>query len=160
MKTKIKLLLLAALALLSSSMTAEATNVTLQGYAPYPTLGGTKTYYSGGAGQSGRYSNLGGGYYRTTTIRTNRINNASSYRSGSLSFELWAMPYYGASQGYVLHTRGYSGLNGYNYYYNVSSSGYARFYNTYRYPELNLFEYTTSGWAWRSDLSFSSYTLL
>lgn len=150
---------IALVALVGTAPEAKATSLTLDGTAGY-TLGASKSYYSGGAYQSGRYSNLGAGYYRSGNIRISRITSHSSNRSGSLSFELWAMPYYGATSGSVLMTTGMSPLNGYYYYYNVSKYGSAKFVNKYRYPELNLFEYTSYGWSWRDDFTFSAIKLL
>ena len=150
---------IALVALVGTAPEAKATVLALDGYGGY-TLGGSKSYYSGGAYQSGRYSNLGAGYYRSGNIRMSQITSYSSNRSGSLSFELWAMPYYGASSGSVLQTTGLNPLYGYNYYYNVSKYGSAKFLNKYRYPELNLFEYTSYGWSWRDDFTFSAIKVL
>ena len=77
-----------------------------------------------------------------------------------MSFELWAMPYYGATSGTILMTKGVSSLwGGYNYA-DYISTGKAISLNRYRYPELNLFEYAYSGWKWRDALSFSYKNLL
>ena len=150
---------IALIALVGVAPEAKATLLALDGYGGY-TLGGSKSYSSGGAYQGGRYSNLGAGYYRSGNIRVSQITNYSSNRSGSMSFELWAMPYYGATTGSVLMTTGLNPLYGYNYYSNVSKNGSAKFINKYRYPELNLFEYTSSGWRWRDELTFSTIKLL
>ena len=118
---------------------------------------GYSYYYPGGAWQSGRASNLGGGTYREGNIRVSRIDNLTSGgRSGTLSLEFWAMPYYGAQSGYIKMTRRMNPLYGGYYYYSIYRSGWMRMANQWRWPEFNLYEYTTSGWRWRDDVLFSS----
>lgn len=139
--------------------TAKAADVTLEGSGYYE-LGNRTSYYRYGTAQSGRYANLGAGYYRTGEIGIDEVANNSYSRSGSLSFELWALPYYGATSGTVLMTQQLSPLSGgYSYDY-VASFGRPLSLNRYRYPELNLYEYTRYGWKWRDALSFSFRELM
>jgi hypothetical protein len=160
MKTIAKNLFAAAIAFITLSAAApqaQATDVVLQGYSSY-NLGAVKTYRAGGAAQSGRYTNLGRGYYRSSHIYVDRVTNRSTTtRSGSLSMELWAMPFYGASYGATLVTSGLGQLNRNSYFYNVNRYGSALFLNSYRIPEMNLFEYTNRGWGHRSTIRFSSW---
>lgn len=139
--------------------TAHAADVTLEGSGYYD-LGNSTSYYRRGTAQSGRYLNLGKGYYRTAEIGMDEVANNSNSRSGSLSFELWALPYYGATSGTVLMTQqlapvwgGYSQLDVFGFRRALSL-------NRYGYPELNLYEYTRSGWRWRDALSFSYRNLM
>jgi hypothetical protein len=141
------------------SFTANAADVALEGYGYYE-LGSRANYYRYGTTQSGRYSNFGAGYYRNGEIGVDEVANNSSSRSGSLSFELWALSYYGATRGTVLMTRVFDPLWGGYSYTDVASFGQARSLNRYRYPELNLYEYTRYGWKWRDALSFSFRDLM
>lgn len=134
--------------------TARAADVTLDGTGYYE-LGSYAGYYRRGTAQSGRYRNLGAGYYTTGEIGMDEITNNSRSRSGSLSFEVWALPYYGATSGSVLMTRQLGRLRGGYGYFDQASFGRAVSLDRYRYPELNLFEYTRYGWGWRDALSFS-----
>ena len=138
---------------------SQAAKVRLDGSGYYefePTI----NYYSNGVRQTGRYGNLGRDYYRKTTYSMRWITNHSGSRSGDLSFEFWGMPYYGADSGIVLMTRGLNPLNGGSYYPKLSRKGYAIYLDEYRFPELNLWEYTRSGWRFRDALSFSRDNLL
>ncbi len=141
------------------SSTASAADVTLEGSGYYE-LGSRVGYYRYGTAQSGRYSNFGRGYYTPAEIGMDEVSNNSSSRSGSLSFELWALPYYGATSGSVLMTQQLSSLWGGYSFLDAAGFGRARSLNRYRYPELNLFEYTRSGWRWRDALSFSYRDLM
>ena len=105
--------------------------------------------------QSGRKPYLGGGYYHKAEIAMDYITNRSTRRSGDLSFELWAMPYYGATSGVVLMTKGADALGGGGSYTNASPEGYAVLLDRRRFPELNLWEFTRRGWKFRDALSFS-----
>lgn len=141
------------------SSTARAADVTLDGSGYYE-LGSRASYYRYGTAQSGRYSNLGAGYYNSSEIGMDEVANHSSARTGSLSFELWALPYYRATRGTVLMTQQLGPLWGGYSYLDVSSFGRALSLNRYLYPELNLYEYTRLGWRWRDALSFSYRELL
>lgn len=139
------------------SSTAVAADVTLEGFGYYE-LGNRTSYYRYGTAQRGRYSNLGAGYYRTSEIGMDEVANHSNSRSGSLSFELWALPYYGATSGTVLMTQQLSPLWGGYSHIDIASYGRALSLNRYRYPELNLYEFTRYGWQWRDALSFGYRT--
>ena len=133
---------------------AKASDLALKGYgsvseSPY------ENYRYNGAAQGGRYQNLGEGYYRRTTIRINRIRNFSNRRSGSMSFELWAMPYYGASSGTVLMTSNAGRVYGASSKWNVRRTGNKVALDDYAFPELNLWEYTRNGWRFRDNRAFS-----
>ena len=149
----------AALVTFMASPAGRATDVTLDGSGSYE-LSSRIKYYGGGVKQSGRYGNLGGDYYHKATIRMRWITNHSGNRSGDLSFEFWGMPYYGATKGIVLMTRSLDPLRGGSYYSNKGREGYAIYLDEYRYPELNLWEYTKKGWKWRDALSFKRQNLL
>ncbi len=139
---------------------SQATDLTLDGSAFYQ-LGRRITYYGGGGpNQSGRYGSLGSDYYHKATIGSRWITNHSNSRSGDLSFELWAMRYYGATNGIVLMTRGLNPLPGGSYYSRVERSGHAIFLDRFRFPELNLWEFTRNGWKWRDALTFTRKDLL
>jgi hypothetical protein len=146
--------------ILGTVSSALATNLTLDGSGFYE-LKNHYNYYSGGAHQGGRYKNFGADYYRKATIGMRWItNNSSSKNSGDMSFELWGMPYYGATKGVILMTRGLNYLPANSYYSRPERSGYAIFLNDRRFPELDLWEYTRNGWKWRDVLTFSQKTVL
>jgi len=133
---------------------AKAADLELRGYgsvneSPY------EAYSRYGATQDGRYRNLGAGYYRRTTIAVDGIRNYSSFGSGSLSFELWAMPYYGASSGSVLMTTNAGTVFGRATKLNVIRTGNKVAFDGYAFPELNLWENTRSGWGFRDNITFS-----
>ena len=71
-----------------------------------------------------------------------------------MSFEIWAMPYYGATKGIILMTRHLNPLYANNYYVSKERTGYAISLDAYRFPELNLWEFTRNGWKWRDALTF------
>ena len=151
--------LVALLAVAALIPNAQASKLTLDGTGSYK-LGTREAFYPGGAPQSGRYANLGADYYHTTTIGMSEITNHSANRSGSMSFELWGMPYYGATTGIILMTKGLDPLKGGFHFSNVSVTGKAISLNRRRFPELDLFEFTTNGWKWKDVLTFSNKTLL
>jgi len=133
---------------------AKAADLELRGYgsvneSPY------QSYLYYGAAQDGRYRNLGAGYYRRTTIAVDGIRNYSNFGSGSLSFELWAMPYYGASSGSVLMTTNAGTVFGLATKLNVIRTGNKVGYGGFAFPELNLWEYTRNGWGFRDNITFS-----
>ena len=153
-----------ALAILAATfgtvLDTRASDLTLDGSAFYQ-LGSRITYYGGGGpNQSGRYASLGSDYYHKATIGSRWITNHSNSKSGDLSFELWAMRYYGATSGIVLMTRGLNPLYGGSYYSRVERSGHAVFLDRFRFPELDLWEFTRNGWKWRDALTFTKKDLL
>lgn len=132
----------------------KAADLDMRGYgsvneSPY------EAYSRYGASQSGRYRNLGTGYYRRTTIGVDAIRNYSGFRSGSISFELWAMPYYGATSGTVLMTTNAGDVSGFSTKRNVYRTGNKMSYDGYAFPELNIWEFTRSGWGFRDNITFS-----
>lgn len=133
---------------------AKAADLELRGYGSV-SESRYESYLRYGAAQDGRYRNLGAGYYRRTTIGVDGIRNYSSFGSGSLSFELWAMPYYGASSGSVLMTTYAGSVYGSATKWNVYRTGNKEAFNGYAFPELNLWEYTRSGWGFRDNIAFS-----
>ena len=147
------------IAVASSVPESQAASVRLKGSGYYK-LGSSYVYSDWGKTQSGRYDNLGSDYYHRTEYGMDYISNSSSYRSGSLSYEFWALPYYGSSSGIVLMTRGLNSLSGGSRYVDLYRSGSGISLNRYRYPEQNIWEYTSSGWRFRDSLAFSRKTLL
>lgn len=162
MKTLTKKLFSAAFAAVTigtATETARAAKLTLDGSGYYK-LGAYVDYAPRGKLQTGRYKNLGADYYHNAEIGVKRITNRSTKRSGTMSFELWAMPYYGATSGIVLMTNAIEPLKGGFNFQNVFTSGKAISLDRYRFPELDLFEYTSSGWTWRDVLVFPKKDLL
>lgn len=133
---------------------AKAADLDMRGYGSV-NESAYETYSYYGASQSGRYRNLGEGYYRRTTIGVDGIRNYSGYRSGSISFELWAMPYYGATSGTVLMTTNAGTVYGFSTKLNVYRTGNKMAYDGYAFPELNIWEYTSRGWRFRDNIAFS-----
>jgi len=70
------------------------------------------------------------------------------------------MPYYGADKGIVLMTIGSSPLSGTSSKKDFHVDGYAVSLDAYKYPELNIWEYTRNGWKFRDALSFTRKSLL
>ena len=162
MTTTMKNLVTAAAAIIavaSSIPEAQATAVRFKGSAYY-NLGSRVNFYASGRPQSGRYTNLGADYYHTAEIGVDRIVNRGAVRSGSLSFEFWAMPFYGATSGVVLMTSGLEPLRAGYHFSDVSSVGKAISLDRRRFPEFELFEYTSRGWASRDFFTFSNKDLL
>ncbi len=146
-------------ALLTSTSQSQAADVTLDGFGSYSLSRNASYIGRGGPAQSGRYRNLGSDYYKSAVIRMDFITNRSFTRSGSLSFELWAMPYYGATSGIILMTRGIGQISGNRSLRKVSARGSAISLDERRFPEFNLFEYTWNGWESSDYLSFSNRVL-
>jgi hypothetical protein len=138
---------------------SRAANVTLDGDASY-TLGRYVSYSPNGRMQSGRYGNFGADNYHHATIGIQVLTNRSGTKSGRMSFELWAMPFYGATSGVVLMTKGLGALEAGRYRSPVRPDGYAIFLNRNRFPELNLWELTSSGWRHRDHVTFTRKDLL
>ena len=138
----------------------KAANVLLKG-AGYYRFGNYDFFADDGKEQSGRYRNLGRDYYHKIEYGMDYISNTSGYKSGTLSYEFWALPYYGATSGVVLMTRSLSPLYGGERYVDLYKYGWGVSLNQYRYPEQNLWEYAGSGrWKFRDSLAFSRKTLL
>ena len=157
MKKRINLLLIGWLATASLVPATQATDVNLEGYWRY-FLQGARTYFPYGTSQSGRYSNLGAGYYRYGYISGGRISNRDSYRSGSLSLEFWQLDYYASGSGRIMFTRGFGPLYSNYYYPSVSKSGYFRSPNRWGYGKLVLTEYAGNGrWQAVDRINFGSY---
>lgn len=148
------------LATFGTVLETRAADLTLDGSAFYQ-LGKRINYYGGGGpNQSGRYGSLGSDYYHKANIGSRWITNHSNSGSGDLSFELWAMRYYGSNSGIVLMTRGLNPLPGGSYYSRVERSGHAIFLDRFRFPELDLWEFTRNGWKWRDAVTFTKKDLL
>ncbi len=137
----------------------QAADIRLQGSGYYD-IGSFEIRSRYGKEQGGRYDNLGGGYYHDIEYGMDYISNESGSRSGSLSYEFWALSYYGATSGTILMTRGLNSLAGDRSYIDLYRLGYGRSLNRYRYPEQNIWEFTSRGWRFRDSLAFSNKTLL
>lgn len=147
----------AAVALLAATLLApeaKSADLELKGYGYYD-LGASESYFPGGTGQGGRYRNLGDGYYRSAEIEVDAVRNYSYNRSGRMSFELWAMPYYGATSGSVLMTNNLKRLNSRSVHRGVFSFGSAVSLDEPGYAELNLWEYVQKRWRFRDAISFT-----
>lgn len=156
MKSIVKRLTTGALVLSTIALSApqiRAADVQLEGYGDY-ILNDRESFFPRAPKQSGRYRSLDRDYYHKAEIRMEYISNLSRSGSGSLSFELWAMPYYGATSGIVLMTRGIGPLRGGRSIEDASGTGYAVSLGAKRFPEFNLWEYTRNGWKNRSHLTF------
>lgn len=158
MKSIVKSLTAAVVALSAialSTFEVRAADVRLEGYGEY-FLNSNDAFFNRGPKQSGRYKRLESDYYRKAEIQIDYISNLSRKASGSLSFELWAMPYYGATSGIVMMTRGLPALRGGRSYEDVVFRGYALSPGEDRFAEFNLWEYTRRGWTNRSHLTFEN----
>lgn len=138
---------------------SHAAAVKLEGYGYYET-GKHDVFSSNGKEQSGRYRNLGRDYYHKVEYGIDFVTNYSNSSTGSLSYEFWAMPYYGATTGIVLMTRKLGTLARSEDFENVWKYGYAVSLDRNRFPEQSLWELTSSGWKFRDALSFSRRTNL
>ncbi|HEX7261462.1 MAG TPA: hypothetical protein VF258_06570 [Luteolibacter sp.] len=160
MKTILHQLTAIALFAVAALPETKAANVTLDGYGFY-SLGRRLAFHpEPGLRQSGRKPYLGGGYYHKAEIGMDFITNRSTRRSGDLSLELWAMPYYGATSGVILMTKGMDSLGGGRFYRDRSLEGFAVQLDRRRFPELSLWEFTRRGWKFRDALSFTRKTYL
>lgn len=159
MKTLARTLAAAVFSIVTAVPAAQAANITLDGYGFYKLAYGD-SYLRGGAKQTGRYRNLGADYYRKAEIGMDYASNRSRTRSGDLSFELWALPYYGATSGPILMTSGLRSLGGGQFYRNLRSRGSAISLDEFRFPDLSIWEFTSAGWIFRDSLTFSRKDLL
>ena len=111
-----------------------------------------KTYKSHGAAQTGRYMNLGSGYYRSGSILgCEKIFNNGFFKTGAMSLELWAMPYYGATSGKVSMSLGTPSLAPLKSRTVYTTNGNAKSFNSYSFGSVQLFEYTSTGWKFRGE---------
>lgn len=133
---------------------SQAANMRLNG-SGYYTLGSYEVYSNYGKEQSGRYTNLGSDYYHKVEYGIDYVANNSYSSSGSLSYEFWAMPYYGATSGIVLMTRRLGAFSSREIKEDVWKNGYAISLNRSRFPEQSLWELTRYGWKFRDALTFS-----
>ena len=153
-KVRFGIALVAMVSMFGGSSVAKAADLALRGYGSVSESAYEGYSYSGAA-QNGRYQNLGAGYYRRTTIGVDGIRNFSNSSSGSISFELWAMPYYGATSGTVLMTTNAGTVSRLSTKWNVYRTGNKLSYDGYAFPELNIWEYTSRGWRFRDNITFS-----
>lgn len=163
MKSLTQHLATAAIALLAVNATiseSQAAKVTLDGYGHYEYRTPEKYYLGSGPKQGGRYRYLGEGYYRKITIGVDYITNRSGKRSGDLSLEFWAMPYYKATTGITLLARAKDPLGAGKSYKDAPRDGRAVSLGRRRFPEINIWEYTRKGWKFRDALSFTRKNLL
>lgn len=147
----------AAVALLAATLSipeAQSADLALRGYGYYD-LGPTESYFPGGTRQGGRYRNLGEDYYRSAEIEVDAVRNYSFNRSGKISFELWAMPYYGATSGTILMTNNLQRLKSRRIHRGVFAYGSAVSLDEPGYAELNLWEYTRRNWNFRDAIRFT-----
>ncbi|MBK1814941.1 hypothetical protein JIN84_04900 [Luteolibacter yonseiensis] len=142
-----------------SAPKAEATPVVLRG-AGYYKIANKIKYYVNVPSQSGRFRHLGEGYYQKTTYGFDYIVNRGNKRSGDLSFEFWAMPYFGATSGEILMTRGRDPLKAGKSYRDADSTGQAVNIDERAFPEINLWEYNGRNWVNRDAFTFSRSTRL
>lgn len=149
----------AVLAFAAVSPFVNAAKVTLDGFGSY-TLFKKVTYYNKPPVQSGRYNSLGSDYYHNISYSMDFITNRSNGRSGTLSFEYWAMQYYGSDTGIVLMTRSINPMAGGQSIKDLYRTGNAVYLDRKRFPELNLWEYTSNGWKYRDSLSFTNKVYL
>ncbi len=157
--TSLGIATIAIASLFSLTPTARAAYVTLDGYGTYR-LSNFERYSPRGAYQGGRYRNLGADYYRKSRIGIDAISNRSRFRSGSLSFELWALPFFGANSGTVLMTSNANRLNPRRSLTRVFRYGNAVSLDRWAFPELNLWEFTRRGWRFKDAVSFGRRDLL
>lgn len=140
---------------------AKAANLTLDGTGYFEVANRVKYYAKFKAPkQSGRYYNLGADYYHKAEIGMDYLTNNSAKKSGDLSFEFWAMPYYGATSGVILMTEGLSPIKGRRSFTNLNAAGYAIDLDRRRFPELNIWEFNGRKWNFRDALTFDYKTWL
>lgn len=149
----------AVLAISAPAPMAKAADIVLDGPAFF-SLAKKARYYSLGAGQGGRYYNLGRGYYRRADLGIGAVDNYSPYESGDLSFEFWAMPFYGATKGLILMTTDIGWLEGDQSFVNLEMTGSALSPKRRAFPEMNIWEYTYYGWSFRDAFTFTRRTKL
>jgi hypothetical protein len=153
-KVRLGIALVAVVSMFGGNSVAKAADLELRGLGSV-NESAFEGYAFSGARQDGRYRNLGAGYYRRTTIGADGIRNHSNLSSGTVSFELWAMPYYGATSGTVLMTTNAGTYQRLSTRWNVFRTGNKMSYDGFAFPELNIWEFTRSGWGFRDNITFS-----
>ncbi len=163
MKSIIQQITAAAVAITALVATApelRATKLTLEGSGYYE-LGEEVRFYGGrGKKQSGKFKYLGADFYHKAEIGIEEVANNSKFRSGTMSFEFWALDFFGAESGLILMTHKVTPLKARRFYEELDRKGYAIFLDERLYPELSLWEFTIDGWQFRDALSFSKNKLL
>lgn len=150
--TTAAIILTAAVTTLSES---QAAKIRLDGYGSYANRSKVNYYNKGGPKQAGRYSKLGSDYYHKISYKMDFVTNRSNKKSGSLSYEFWAMKYYQATTGIVVMTRNVDPMKGQKSIKNLKRTGLAVYIDRKRFPEMNIWEYTKKGWKFRDALSFA-----
>ena len=148
----------AAIVLTATAFTvseSQAAKIRLDGYGTYRSRSKVNFYANPAPKQSGRYSSLGADYYHKVSYQMDFVTNRSGKQSGSLSYEFWAMPYYQASKGIVVMTRGLQRMDGNQSVKDLTRTGLAVDLDVRRFPEINIWEYTRKGWKFRDALSFT-----
>ncbi len=153
-KVSFGIALVTMVSMFGGTSVAKAADLALQGFGSV-NESSFEGYAGFGAAQNGRYRNLGAGYYRRTTIGVDSVRNFSNYNSGSISFELWAMPFYGATSGTVLMTTNAGTVSWLSTKWNVYRTGNKMSYDGFAFPELNIWEFTRRGWGFRDNITFS-----
>ncbi|RYD42107.1 MAG: hypothetical protein EOP85_11670 [Verrucomicrobiaceae bacterium] len=157
MKSIISKFIAAAVAISATGIAipkAEAAKIRLEGFGFYEVANKVR-YFATPPKQGGRFYRFkGGDYYHKAEIGVDYMVNRSNSRSGDLSFEFWAMPFYGSTNGIILMTTSVGSLKARKQASDVDEDGQAIDLNRRRFPELNVWEYTRSGWKFRDALSF------
>lgn len=138
----------------ATALETQAAKLRLDGYGYYD-VRSSDVFSKSGKEQSGRYKNLGRDYYHKVKYGIDFVSNYSGSYSGSVSYEFWAMPFYGATSGIILMTRGVGKMSPDESYEDVAKSGYAVSLDARRFPEQSLWELTRDGWKFRDALSFT-----
>ena len=159
MKSILSKLAPAVIALAAVTSSTQAADITLDGYGFY-SLGRKVTFKGNPPKQGGRYKNLGSDYYHNITYQMDFITNRSNSGSGSLSWEFWAMRYLDSKSGIILMTRGISPMSATSSIKNANKSGAGIYLDAKRFPEMNIWEYTNSGWEIKDYLKFTKQTYL
>lgn len=158
MKTSIAQFTIAAavvFAFASTAPEAKCADVAFQGFGSYD-VRSSERFFSRPPRQGGRFRSLGADFYRRAEIEVDAVRNFSRGRSGNMSFELWAMPFFGASRGSVLMTNGLRPLNGRRSFRGVFATGFAVSLNQPGFAELSLWEFNRRRWRFRDALSFTN----
>ncbi|NJM38905.1 MAG: hypothetical protein HC845_14140 [Akkermansiaceae bacterium] len=158
MKSIIHQITTVAVAIIIASATAlesRATDLFLEGSGYFELDKKVKFFGDRGKKQSGKFKYLGADFYRKAEVGIDEVVNDSKFRSGTMSFEFWAMDFFGAESGIILMTHKVSPLKARRFYDGLDRRGYAIFLDERRYPELSLWEFTIDGWEFRDALSFS-----
>jgi hypothetical protein len=126
---------------------AKAANLKMDG--GFVTLGRDRTIRLSQA--SGRYADLGRGYYRTTTIGCTAIKNTSpGGRSGQISLEYWALESLSGGTEKVMMSVLLPALGGGKSLKNVKQTGPARYFDAFGYIQLRVYENSGGTWQLRA----------